>query len=584
MVKRRSTQPTGRGSQPRTSRIDFHKGNTLVRVSDTYPSLPLTLIEGVQNSIDGEAKTVFVGVDLKQRRAVIADDGVGVGPDMFEMALAQVGMSIKDKDKLGRFGLGLISPLNKCANFTFTSVSMERVKPFRWTFKRNDIEQMQHDIEIPRELLSKMPNVPRPFADLADQLGANWRTMVCMNGIKQDRVTTAVDLEDLEDQIRSKLGRAMHIKGVQVRIALFDGTSEHIVYRDIIPESYTGEPLGVFESQWPQAGRVIFELYRAPKRGNKSRGLVSVAELDGLTAITWQDFMVQARGFQMSGFKVSDLSEGFRALGSGYFEGIIRCENVTLAPERTKFVASDALEELYFAIADWYEREGSRHYDQDRQLAQQERHQQLGMKSLEKLQELLHKPEFALLREALRNSVEMGRLGHGHLDPQSGRPGAIEDDPSTRVGQGGAGKERKSRGGTSPTPVPPEERTKDRPGDTPLGSKGPRGSRRQLVKKDSTGLWLSHEPFEFSQHLWEFDRTQGILSFNIIHPLWQRLDDPDNPRRGAKNDRQVLHLQDWIIVNVLSLLTLPAELFDQAREHVDRQAKAYIELFILTKR
>lgn len=549
----------------------------LLNVSRTYGTLPLTLIEGVQNSIDGDAKTIFIGVNLEQRRAIVADDGVGVTPDDFEVALAQVGQSVKSKDKLGRFGLGLVSPLNKCANFTFTSVAVDRVKPNRWMFRRADIENMRDSIEIPREQLGKMPLISKPFTVLADELGANWRTQVVLNGIKQDRATTAIDLDDLEDQIRSKLGQHMYRKGVKVRIAIFDGGA-NITYRDIVPESYTGEPLPTFELMCDDAGRVVFELYRAHKRGAKPRGQVTVAELEGNSGITWKEFMNQARGFKMG-----DLTEGFAALGSGVFEGVIRCENVVLAPERTKFEQSDALEELYLAIADWFEREGNLHYDQDRQLAQRERHQQLALQSLERLQDLFHLPEYAVLRDALRDTVEVGRLGPGHVDPEQGKLNGPDDGPSTRTGQGGAGKER-TTGGKNPRTVPPEERDRDRPGDMPTGSKGPRGSKRQLVKGDSTGLWLNHEPFEFSQHLWEFDRSEGILAFNIIHPLWQRLDDPDNPKRGAKHDKWVLHLQDWIILNVLSLLLLPEELFEQAREHVDRQAKAYVELFIVTKR
>src|SRR5690606_8141907 len=113
------------------------------------------------------------------------------------------------------------------------------------------------------------------------------------------------------------------------------------------------------------------------------------------------------------------------------------------------------------------------------------------------------------------------------VDPSAGKPDGFEDDPSVRVGQGGAGVKKKpgdSSGGSggSRTSEP-----KDRPGDTPLGVTGSssRGRPRQLVKGDSIGLWFQYDPLPGNSHLWEFEFERGVLIFNIRHPVWAKLDE-----------------------------------------------------------
>ena len=100
------------------------------------------------------------------------------------------------------------------------------------------------------------------------------------------------------------------------------------------------------------------------------------------------------------------------------------------------------------------------------------------------------------------------------------------------------------------------------------------GHPRQLVKHDSLGLQLAYEPLE-SSRLWELDANMGVLYFNTTHRLFVACD-------NEKKDHQLLHLQDWVILQVLHLLTKPPERFEDFRVLVDQQAKSYVELFILT--
>jgi hypothetical protein len=85
-----------------------------------------------------------------------------------------------------------------------------------------------------------------------------------------------------------------------------------------------------------------------------------------------------------------------------------------------------------------------------------------------------------------------------------------------------------------------------------------------------------------SSRLWEFDAETGVLTFNVRHPTWVRLDETDG-KRTARNDRQIMHLQEWLTLKLLLILSRHDEPdfdFDIARIPVDNEVKYYAEMFI----
>jgi hypothetical protein len=123
---------------------------------------------------------------------------------------------------------------------------------------------------------------------------------------------------------------------------------------------------------------------------------------------------------------------------------------------------------------------------------------------------------------------------------------------------------------------------KDRPGDMPIGARGPGGQRRRLVKGDSQGLWFGFEESVGNSQLWQFDRTHGALVLNTFHPIWVKLDDP-NARSTTKIEKQIQHLLEWLAIEVLHLLLFsPDETdFEHNRALVDNKVKHYVEMFII---
>ena len=82
-----------------------------MHVAKSYPYLLDVILETIQNAIDSGATRIAIAVDQKKRSVDIVDNGVGATKSKFEEALQSVCQTMKMRDKLGQFGIGLISPL-----------------------------------------------------------------------------------------------------------------------------------------------------------------------------------------------------------------------------------------------------------------------------------------------------------------------------------------------------------------------------------------------------------------------------------------------------------------------------------------
>jgi hypothetical protein len=235
---------------------------------------------------------------------------------------------------------------------------------------------------------------------------------------------------------------------------------------------------------------------------------------------------------------------------------------------------------LYIFIDDWYVEHGRAQHATEQDQSRHSRYQELGLRTQNKLRSLLHLPAYAQLWEGLLLAVEFGHTGIGHLEPGQGTPDGLDSDNSLRVGQGGVGISRKP--GVPSTPTERIREPKDRPGDIPLTTTGPHGGRRRLVKGDSQGLQLAHAELPGDSRLWNFDFVDGTLTFNTLHPIWVRLDET-NGRHTAKHAKWIMHLQEWLTLQVLHLLLHYPDHseFDQRRDIVDDQIRHYVELFII---
>lgn len=136
---------------------------------------------------------------------------------------------------------------------------------------------------------------------------------------------------------------------------------------------------------------------------------------------------------------------------------------------------------------------------------------------------------------------------------------------------------------------------KKKEGDQPEGEAKPRTRRSRIIanppKQDEDGdkrvsrpqvtLRFAYELLEGSNRLWEFDAANGVLTFNVRHPIWVRLDET-NGKHTAKHDRQIMHLQEWLALKLLLVLAYNEPGFDLefVRDKIDDEVGPYVDLFV----
>ncbi len=529
--------------------IGLNNGKVLMHLAkNTYHTLRQVIVEGVQNAIDAGAQEIWIRVDIKRRQIHVANDGSGVDIPLFTKALNSVGLGVKAEEKLGRFGLGLISALDKCEYFTFTSKPEEETKWLQWEFRAGNIEPQSNEVRIPRRRVGREKMKGWLFAT----------TVLAIHKFTEDRTTSALDPGVLTTSIQEKLGPALHKSGVTCHLEFIakDGT---VTKQTVKPLEYSGDPLPLWMTHETDAGEVECELYLSRRTAAGRQGRVVFSEMEDTYPITLLEFAKQAQEW---------LSREVReVLNSGIFEGIIRAENIELHSSRSKFVWNDAVAGLCVAIEKWLEDVGREVYVNERAEHEEHRLQELCLKTLGRLDDLLRDESFAPLLDALRRA-DYGTIGVGHVPPGQ-RTREKLNEPGLRVGQGGVGQQHESNADTSPPKEGP--RDPEREGDRPLVALGPRGQRRQLVRHGSTGLQLSLAMPEGSDRLWEFDVAHGVVYLNTRHPVWVNCEDKDH---------YLLHLQEWIILQALGLLLQPDTAHPVIMQFTDDQARAYAELMI----
>ncbi len=541
----------------------------------TYDSLLKTAIEAVQNALDAKAKNVFVGIDLCDRFATIADDGRGVSPEKFAKALMAVGRSQKTRqpDALGKFGLGLISPLDKCKFFEFISRVGRKGEIHAWVFAQDKIKNCETDSQIDELVLKDMPSLEAAFQAEADRIGAVWNTIVRLHDITADRVVSRLTVEKLASDIRTRFGDAMQNHNTTCHLFVRDERGQ-VQQTAVKPLEYKGEPLDgspfVIDSSTGEAGKITIELYRAVQSSGKRRGVIRVSDSRGAVyGIPLKEFLAQVK--RDLGYSTKN-EEGFAELLSGYFEGLVRA-NLDINVKRDGFLCNQALLDFVIAFDTWYNTVGREFYEGERDRVRDDRYRELMGRSLADVQQVLEsRPDFEDTIRAIRDAVELGletgQGGHSASGNQvlriksSAGGGSRDRSPSSSSGQ--KNKQEKTAGGDGNVGLGTTQR---KPG-------------RTAVKGTSLGLTVEVTEFELSNDLWRYDPSAGLISFNSANDVWADLDGASTETRHLYHDHWMVQLQKWGITEVIRMLMLPVDRWEDFAASSRASARLYADMCI----
>ncbi len=534
--------------------IEFHAGEALWSFATTYPTLPLCLIEAVQNAIDANAHVVFVGVDLVERRVAICDDGDGATRGQMSHALGSVGKGVKSSDKIGRFGRGFIAPLPMAQTMTVYSRARGESHINYWLLIGEQLRKMERNLKIPYAIYEDFPSLPFPFTHSHNEAkvgkrATRWSTMILLDRLIDDKALTTIDPEDFELLLLGKLRRPMREKNVTVFLKVRD-RSNKVKTRKITATNFTGEKLNEVKLFANASGDVVLSLYKARMSGGKRSGRVEFFQDGDPSSIGAKEFRAQAMGLGWyGGASDESIKNGIDALCSGFFEGGVSVQNIELHPERKKFENGDALTDLYALIGDWYEKVGNAYLNDDHERRTEKRYQELGARSLEWLLSQLDTPEFAELRRNLQGIVSASSSSERTGEEQPKKPTERTKSPRSR------------RVVVRPRPEAKEEEP-------------------QQTRRGSFSLSFAYEMLSGSTRLWEYDHQEGVITFNIRHPLWVKV---DSGKQSPKTDRRVVHTQSFIGFKIIFWLATHEDpgALELHRYLLDQEVEYYIEGFVL---
>jgi hypothetical protein len=510
------------------------------------------VLETVQNGIDAEAKNIWVTVNHKTRRVVVCDDGEGATTEKFDQALGSIGKSIKRGDKLGQFGIGLISPLGKCEYFTFISTPKSDPHAFReWTFNSDMIKAQAEGVKIPSKMRSDLR-----FSRQGGKEGVNWRTQVDVHGFMKDRLLSRCTVQSIADAIRQRYSRAMHKVGTIVHVAITDSERKTST-ADVHPILYTGTALELVSYRDPKCGKSEFKLFLANKTTSGRQGQVFVGQAGNSFRLPFKQFAKQLAN-------VVD-QEAMDALTSGIFEGDAVSDCLTLLPDRKRFVEDEGLLGFCLAIELWYKEHGSEHVLQIKEDNREERYQQLGERSMRVVESLLSSPQFNHLQEVV-NGFKVGTIGSNHTQPDAKQLG-MQEVNSIQVKKARVVNESSESGKSGS-----ENRCGEKLGHTPFTVAGPRGKQRTMVKGNSIGLQFAYVETGDSDHLWDLDGIMGVLSFNTRHPQWFACE--------RHSEKALMRLQEHIAITALHLQALSETQRTQHQNLVEEMMPSFVYLLM----
>lgn len=522
------------------TKLGVHLGGALLAAAQCYPYLLDFILEIVQNGLDANAKKISVKLNLYKRTLEVMDNGEGVTQAKFEQALGQIFQTMKSEGKLGRFGRGLISPLDKCSQFTFASCARTNGDKayVEWKFVSAEVKKMVMGEGIPMTPLKWYTYAPgretskKKSARGNTPIYVDWRTRVRVQGITKDRELTRLTPNQLNDSILERFGTVMYKRGVVVEIEYTDENNAHKTY-SVEASGFEGQPLEEVAYQ-VDGGRVTayFQLFIAPKQGkNKVRkGKVKFGERHDDFRFATPAFWNQVKG---SGL----LDEAIDALKSGIFEGEITATHVRLHPDRKRFQDNDDFIALCMCIETWWDEVGSQIMAEIQSNSKESRYQRCGMVAISVIEGILEEM-------GLKNLIEnfgIGTTGRGHAELP---PEATQDSPSMSAPK------LKATGKDSGNKPKERVRPDEIQGHTPVTVQGPRGQRRNLVKGSSSGLQFAYDYMPRSSDAYTFDRDTGILTFNCSHKLWFECEE---------NDAWLIRYQESVATLALTELTLPTD-------------------------
>lgn len=533
----------------KTMKMGGHVGNTLGYVINSYPTLTRVILELVQNSLDSDATAIKIIVDYKSQMLCVRDNGCGISPAKFEQALSSFCSSMKERDKLGQFGIGLLSPLGKCHGFVITSAAKsEKHEYYRWIFNSELILKNPDWSEIPMVPIQNLIYSRTGKGGSKTVQTADWRTEVALDHFSHDRSVSSILLSELKSLILGQFSEAMRRLDCEVNITIKRSNSVQKEYDSFKAASFSGESLGRVEYGDEKSGKTSFDMYLALKQRTGRKGVVTVGIGDNPFRIPMSVFCKSTSELD------SDIA---KVLLSGTFEGTIISSNCALHPNRKEFLDNEARLNFLIHLESWVKNYGQKQIASIKDGEKDVWLQAVGSMAISQLEERIKSQLPHLL--GVVKSFKMGTIGPGHI----GFAEAKQEQPFQSSKKAlSERKKKRSRPTIDPSGVDREPTL--HPGHTPFTVAG-EGPKRRLVRGHSTGLQFVFEEMPGNDNHWEFEPKTGTLTFNMRSDIWAKME---------TSERNLILYQQYVAIKALEMQLEPPAVRPQVFEFLQRELKS----------
>jgi hypothetical protein len=519
----------------KTMKMGVHVGNALGYVTNNYPTLTKVVLELVQNSLDSDADVISVVVDYKTQMLCVRDNGCGISPDKFQLAISSVCSSLKQTSgKLGQFGIGMLSPLGKCRGFVVTSAAKSDKHEYnRWIFDSEAILKGSSLPEIPMVPMASIAYSRSRKSGNSKVEAVDWRTEVALDHFSNDKSISSISLSELKSLILGQFSEAMRRLNCQVNIAIKRLNSAKKELDSFQAASFSGEPFGQVEYGDMKSGRTMFDMYLAPKTKTGRKGQI-------LVGIEGNDFRIPLAVFAKSTPEMGN--DVAQTLLSGTLEGAVISSNCSLNPNRKEFEDNEARLNFLIHLESWVKNHGQKHIASIKDGERDVWLQAVGSMAISQLEERIKSQLPHLL--GVVKSFKMGTIGPGHI----GFEEAKQEQPFLSSKKGLSERKKKRSRPTIDTSSVDREPTLH-PGHTPFTVAG-EGAKRRLVRGHSTGLQFVFEEMPGNDNHWEFEPKNGTLTFNMRSDIWAKME---------TSERNLILYQQYVAIKALEMqLEAPA--------------------------
>lgn len=531
-------------------------GGALRLAAGKYPTMYRAILEGVQNALDALATAITIEINFRKRTVVITDNGTGREIERMREALRSVCHSIKVKGELGKFGLGLMAPLDKCDRYSFTTVPPgQREGYHEWVFNPEEILNEAEELRINPHPLTSMKQVDHPTDAREDWGWVSWRSRLRIEGFRKDRQERLLNLVDLEVGVLDNFNEKMLRLQTMVTVHIISADKSKDI-RCFGPRNFSGKLVFDHAVAKKDCSKIQFRIYLSPKTNQGRKGRVVVGIIGDDFRVPFDRFAATTKSLttDAEGYLDRDTSAG---LSSGIFEGEILGSDLDLMPERTGFIDDAALADFCITLNEQYAEKLAKFVEEAREEKEDQRFQKLGLKSLPVIEEFMRQvPDL----EELLDRFKKGNVGRGHYVDPKVRTGE-QTGPELALVSGTA------KSGDKPSGTSDGDPQKERKSHHPFTVAGPEGRIRTLVSKGSTGLTIAYGVEYGSNRVAWLNTTLGRLTINTAHPYFEDV---------KKTDRMLMQYQEYVAIQTLLLHTYPPDQLEMVKEAMDAILKAYV--------